>query len=293
MNAVKNRFYLPGVAGMVALVALLGAANPFQSDALQQEGVLALEAGDPRKALALFEQAMNRTTDPAWVAYHQATACYRLAMNHPEERAARLAEAVRLYRCCLEPDDPRRSRALVGLGTCLLLQAEDTAQIREALRLLDQAVKAGDLDESLRADARHNRELARLRLTQMESLPSPQQDPQNKEENPENSPSTPEKDPGVKPQPKPGNATGNEKPDPRGTPTQVSPDTANKPRATDQGPPPGKGTLPPIPDRSEPAPLQPEEAARHVETAASRILHEQQQFRAGKVRPTIPGLRDW
>jgi hypothetical protein len=62
---------------------------------------------------------------------------------------------------------------------------------------------------------------------------------------------------------------------------------------SDERPPGGQGTLPPVPDRADPAPLSPQDAAAHLEQANRRILEERQTYRRGNVRPPAATVRDW
>jgi hypothetical protein len=126
--------------------------------------------------VALYEQAGERSTEPGLVAFNQAGACYQLALASPEQRGVRLAAADKLYRCCLEAGDPRRPRALFGLGNCLLQQAGplDRSALTQAGDCFQRCAQEA-ADEELRGDARNNLELARLRLAQ---APPPGANPQ-------------------------------------------------------------------------------------------------------------------
>jgi hypothetical protein len=48
-----------------------------------------------------------------------------------------------------------------------------------------------------------------------------------------------------------------------------------------------------VPDRADPAPLSPQDAAAHLEIATRRIWEERQAHRRGNVRPPAPTVRDW
>jgi hypothetical protein len=282
----------PGLLRALTAALVLVAAGRRDPQTLLDEANQALARGDLAAAVALYEQASERGTEPGLIAFNQATACYRLALAAgPEQRGLRLAEAEKLFRCSLESGDPRRPRALFGLGNCLLQQDGplDRAALTRAIDCFQHCAEEAQ-DDALRGDARNNLELARLRLAQALPPGSNPQDENNRGTDPENK--NPQTDRQGSTQPQLG-TTGDDKPDPRSSATAARPEAGQAPKPADGPPPPGKGNLPPIPDRADVPPLSPHEAAEHLEQAARRILEEQKAHRLRQQRPASAGVRDW
>jgi hypothetical protein len=287
-----NAHLQTAAAALTLTAVLLVAAVPAaDAEAALRAGNDAFARGDYKAAATFYEQAEARTTEPSLVAYDLAAAKYRLALESDDDRARLLQEAERHYRCCIEPGDPRRARALYGLGNCLLLQAEgrDAAGLREAVARYDECLAEPALDADLAADARHNRERARLLALQLTPPTRPQDQPSQgddpKPPEPKKQPDRPEKNPAQQP------GAERVKPDDKGKPAQA--DQGDKPIETDALPPPGEGKLPPVPDRADLPPLSPEDAASHLELAAKRILEEAKAHRRAGVRPPPAGVKDW
>lgn len=286
------------LASPLVLVALLTAADSpardADTEAQLRAGNEALRQGDYARAVSLYEQAEARATDPGLVAFNLATARYHLALSG-EGTPQTLAEAEQAYRCCVAPDDPRRARALYGLGNCLLLRAgggttPDAAGLRAAVGCYEQCLRETKADGSLAADARYNVERARLLLAQVatdERSDDSSAGNESKEPEPEGSDQRPPKLEG------PGDAGKEGTPDSRSGAVPAKPEPGSQPIPTDTAPAPGAGNLPPIPDSSEPAPLSAQDAAEHLELAAARILEERQAHRRARARPTGSGVRAW
>src|SRR5258708_5871173 len=111
--------WLPVVSLLATALLALGASPRGQPDmeSLLRQGNAAFARGDYAEAARLYEEAETRATDPGLVAFNLASAKYHLAVTG-EGGATALSEAERLYRCCLARTDPRRPRALYGLGNC-------------------------------------------------------------------------------------------------------------------------------------------------------------------------------
>jgi hypothetical protein len=200
-------------------------------------------------------------------------------------------EAEQAYRCCVGPGNPRRAAALYGLGNCLLLKAgdRDAATLKAAIECYDRCLREAKPGEALAADVRYNRERARLALQQLLAQSGrPKEDRPSGED--DNNPERPDRQPQQNP-------NGDLGPDGQGGtqagPAMVKPGPGQNPVQTDERPPGGQGTLPPVPDRADPAPLSPQDAAAHLEQATRRILEERQAHRRGNVRPPAPTVRDW
>jgi tetratricopeptide (TPR) repeat protein len=279
-----------GKAWPGALVAalLVAAAPARDGEALLREAAAAFERGDYASAVNLYEQAEVRTTDPGLVAFDLATAKYRLALAGEGGRTALLQQAEQLYRCCLERDDPRRVRALLGVGNCRLLLRDGKEGLQAAAECYEQCLKVAGPDSDLATDARHNLELARLLLLQ-----APAGNPSDNKP-PEGDPSTPrppDKPPAHQPQPAPALEPGAGKTKPEaGKPTK--PEEGPAPTSTGDTSP-GSGNLRSIPDRADAPPLSPQEAGEHLEQATERIVTERRAHRQRSARTPPPNVRDW
>jgi hypothetical protein len=266
---------------------LAAAAPPRDVEALLREADLAYAGHDYARAADLYEQAEDRATDPGLVALNRAAAKYRLAQAGGG--ADDLLEAEQLYRCCTSTGDPRRPRALYGLGNCLLLKSgdRDLAAVRSAIACFEQCLADPAIDEPLAGHARHNLERARLLVLQIQSSK------RNADEPPPGGDTPPETHPPDRPPDAPDPTRGmGDRPDPNAGPGARKPEPGRAPQGTDETSP-GKGNLPPIADQSDPAPLPPKEAAEHLEQAARRISEERMQHRQRSARPPAPGVRDW
>ncbi len=276
------------VLGLTLSLSLLGAASTPDPEALLREGNAAFVRGDFARAAALYEKAEVRATDPGLVAFNLAAAKYRVAEADGSPQA--LLEAEQAYRCCTEPGNPRRAAALYGLGNCLLLKAgdRDAATLKAAIECYDRCLREASPDAALTADARYNRERARLALQQLLAQSGrPKEDrPSGEDDNPERPDRQPQQNP-----------NGDLGPDGQGGtqagPAMLKPGPGQSPVQSDERPPGGQGTLPPVPDRADPAPLSPQDAAAHLEQATRRVLEERQAHRRGNVRPPAPTVRDW
>jgi Ca-activated chloride channel homolog len=283
----------PGFACLFLGAALaLGAATaPGPGpEALLREGNAAFQRGDHAGAIALYEQAEARATNPGLVAFNLASAKYHLALSQ-DSPSPLLREAEQLYRCCLGADDPRRPRAWYGLGNCLL-RRETAEDLRAAIACYEHCLGDRDSDQRLRKDAAYNRQRARLQLAQLQVQAGSTEEPPGEESN--NTPKRlPDKQPGTTETPGAGDGSEGARPDERTgtTPAKVGP--GEQPIQTDAPPAPGAGSLPPVPDQANLSPLAREDAVEHLKRAAQRILEEGQTHRASKGRKTAAGVRDW
>jgi hypothetical protein len=284
----------PFAITLALLALLLAAASPGGTDpaALLREGDAAFARGDHARAADLYEQAEVRATDPERVAFRLASARYQLALAEGSPASPSLREAEQLFRCCLGPASPWRAQALLGLGNCLVLKAgdRDADVLRAAVRCYEQCLQDPSGDEVLAADARHNRERARLLLLQVRARRSPREKPAGEES--DSNPRPPERP--AAPTPNPVGEPGTERgADPNAPAVPVKPEPGQTPVPANEPPPPGPGNLPPVPDQAEPAPLSPADAAAHLEQATRRIVGEGQAHRRERARPSSPGVRDW
>jgi tetratricopeptide (TPR) repeat protein len=276
-------------APLLALLAVtLIGATPEHADpaALLDEADAAFARGDYALAEQLYGRAEPRAPDPTRVTLALAAAKYRLALAEPGRSAALLAEADELFRSCLDPAEPRRAEALLGLGNCLLREAGS----RDARAAWSAAGRFAEAEHCAGAAAladtpRYNLQRARLLARQIPTaVPEKPDKPPN--DDPEHERKPPESPPDQRDGSEPGEgkkgSAGVAKANPGQTP---SPDESRSP---------GEGNeLPPVPDRDDQPPLTPREAHEHLEQAARRIMDEGRHHRRDSARTPAPGVRDW
>jgi hypothetical protein len=273
---------------VLVLPALLAAQilSPPEVEALVRQGNTAFGKGDYATAITFYERAQKRATDPGLVAFNLATAYYQ------EARAGRspaLAQAEVAYRSCLGPGGSRRTRALFGLGNCLLLRGTigklDSFMLRAAIDRYGECQREAT-DPQLRADALHNQERARLLLAQTAPGTTDGPEPNHQDEGKPEEPNDPGRMTGDRsrqagqegdPDREGGTTRGDEQPGERG-------DTKRSP---------GRGALPPVPDRADAPPLSGPDAESHLQRASKRIHDDLVHHRRGRSRPPSPGVRDW
>jgi hypothetical protein len=267
---------LPCLSGFWS--ALLPVPSPLEQ---MRRGNAAYERGDYDAAAAAYAEAEKRITDPGLAAFNQAAALYQKSMYRDAEL---------LFRCCLEDaSGERRTHALYGLGNALVQQSHERGAevLRAALQVYEDCLKQPGIDSALADDARHNLELAKLLLLRAQSRSSEQ--PPNRPEEQEDRPKPQE------PREKPdlgSEQLGMGKSDARGERRRVRQDQAKDAKKSDEGSP-GAGTLPPVPDQEELAPMAREDAEEHLQRAAARILSESRAHRKQRPRPMNDIALDW
>jgi Ca-activated chloride channel family protein len=273
-------------------VALLGAGPAGEAVDLVRQGNAAYDRQDYAAAVDFYTAAEERITDPGFVAFNKAAALYRLA-GLPESgsrRAGLYREAELHYRRCLEDaEGRRRAEALYGLGNSLVQQGRGAQAYREAVRAYDQCLAEPDLAPELAEDARHNLELAKLLLLQAKASKKDQDESadENNDEPKKKPPQRPDStQPGATQQ-----AFGS--PSPNGEKVQAKVQAGEQPVKTNDTPPPGQGTLPPVPDKDELVPMAPEDAAAHLDRAAARVLRERREHQHVAARPPSASVKDW
>jgi hypothetical protein len=260
---------------------------------LLQEGHRARAHGDYERAATLYEQAELHCTDPAEVAFHLAGAKYHLA-EKVEGISPELVEAEQLYRCCLDPSDPHRPRALCGLGNCLLHKAgsTDEGSLRSAIACYDLCLQSAGDDEALAVATRFNREKARLLLLQF--IP-PIHDPMRERPPGEDmNPHMPRHDDSRLPMPMQANLTGADgNGDIQPTAGDTMQDQGKDAAQNNEPQQPGKGNLPPIPDQVDVPPLSPQVAVEHLELATKKVQQERQVHHRRGDEASAKGVKDW
>jgi hypothetical protein len=288
MNPTRS---LALVLPAVPLLLAAGFVARPTADDLVRLGDAAFVREDFSGAIAFYERAEERTTDPGRVAFSLATARYHLVRSE-QGSAPTLREAEQGFRCCLEGNDERRGPALLGLANCLLLRAGgedgagplDPTALREAIDTYDLCLTTPS-DADLGDAVRHNRERARLLLAQVLSHRA-DAEPGSSGEEPQ--PTPPRTEMGTQPASDP---TRNLRPDPDKKAGPAEKGAEAKP--TDLGASPGRGDLPPVPERSESINMSPGEAAAQLEQAARQVIRERLAYRRGRSRALGGGAKNW
>ncbi|MCS6865827.1 MAG: tetratricopeptide repeat protein [Gemmataceae bacterium] len=204
----KRLFLLVLVSGGVAVLVAAGplladsplvAAGPPPADSPDEwiRQANALFATDPAAADALYAAAEERTTDPGLVAFNRAAVLFH---RGDYREAERYYDRVLADAAC----PPHRSaQAWYNRGTCLLVRGGSLSVYRSAIACLENALQSPGADDPLKAKARHNLEIAKLRwieLAQQEAKsesPSPNQNvPPEENARPPSLPRTPDSEPG-------------------------------------------------------------------------------------------------
>lgn len=278
---------------LLVLVLGLTFSREPSPEQLLQEGHRAAARGDFETAAALYAKAELHSTDPAEVAFFLAGAKYQLAVKS-EGLSVELLEAEQLYRCCLDPSDPRRARALCGLGNCLLYKAgsSDEGSLRSAITCYDLCLQSAGNDEALTSAARFNREKARLLLLQF--VPPLYDSPRDRPPRDEMNPHLPRPDERRFAMPMQVNDSGAEgNVDSHSVPGDTKQEQGKEAAKNNEPPQPGKGNLPPIPDQVDVPPLAPQVAVEHLEMAARKVQQEHQSHHRRADETTAKGVKDW
>jgi len=268
----------------ILVFPLLISAGPGSLVDRVRVGNEAVRLGNLELAERHYRIAAERTTDPGLVAFNRAT----IAFAKGDYREAELG-----YLRVLEDRDalaPRRLRATFDRGVCLLHRGNDIAGLRAAIACFESALDSNPTDETFRADAQHNLELAKL-LWNIARAKRPTPPTPNEHEEP------PESEPQPKPRETP-NAT-------ETTTTQANANPTMKPNASSSSQPvdtnpkpsnqqnPGNGTLPVLADSDDAQPMSLEDTHFYLAQIRERLIRERKQNAQMRAGPERPNVRDW
>lgn len=270
----------------LALLPLLAAAAPGEGDELLRRAHEAASRGEHARAVALYEKAELRATDPGLLTFNLAAAQYQLA-RQGDARALAAAEAG--YRIAAARPGTRRAQALFGLANCLLLRGgqgvPDGLLLRQAIDLYTRCAREPGCEEQLAADARYNHGRARLLLLQV---------PPGREASPEEGAGS-EDAPGEEKDD--GKHGPGERPD---GPGAMKPGGAASERGAGDGGEkkaggPAGGGLPAqvVSDQPDGPDLPEAEAAALLKERSKRVVEDLLRHRRGMKRAAPAGARDW
>jgi tetratricopeptide (TPR) repeat protein len=274
---------------------IVAAAPPVSPDTLIRDGNAAFARMDNESAIRLYKEAEERGTDPGLIAFNKATALYHLKKYDDAETH---------YRRALDDDQiapERRVRALYNLGNCLIQEvigkelkaASNETQLttlKSAVVIYEMCLETPSDDATLREDAMHNLELAKLlwsktrRQSRAKEPPTPNEGPE-----PETEKQRPPES--VKKEPQGEEAGDPEHQDPNskngGTSNQQKQDVGVKmekkdlhePRKSDLPPPPGPGKMQVINDVGQIQEMSQEKTEDFLKKTEKRLVGERKLIR--------------
>lgn len=273
------------------LLAAAAAPHAESPDDLVRQANALFRGGDKAAADKLYATAEERTGDPGLVAFN------RGAVLFDQSKFALAADSYeRVLKDAACPDE-RAAKAWYNRGTCLLRLGGSWDTYRRAVACFEHTLDSPAADERLRADARHNIELAKLLCAKE----------REKDENKKKSPNTdvpPEEE--NRPRPRPDQQPGgtDENPGEQGADTgtapkpatgqpQQQPGTTTKPTETDQATAGNNAALEVLKDTDKVQPLSEKDARANLAETAKRIKREQQSLLRTLYGPERAAVRDW
>jgi tetratricopeptide (TPR) repeat protein len=274
-----------------ACLILLIAAAP-RADASPEELIrLANSAflrGDTDAADRLYEAAEEKTTDPGLVAFNRAAVLFQ--MGEFREAESLYARVLGDKSC---PAD-RAAKALYNRGTCLLRQGGSAAMYRWAITYLEQCLESAAADEPLKADARHNLELAKILWNESRKTASKPESPNDNPPPEESQNNPPPKTPGNDQQPgNPETGDGNTGSTSTKPVTQQNAVPTAGPNANSTQTPGNATNLQQLQNSDTPQPLTPEETREYLKRTAERLKKDRQNLRNSIYGPERFGHNDY
>lgn len=278
---------LIALPGLVLLVAAAPNNEATPEELIRQANASFLR-GDIDDADRLYAAAEEKTTDPGLVAFNRAAVLFQQG----EYRNAELHYARVLDDAACPVD--RAARAWYNRGTCLLRRGVSAAVYRSAIACLERCLESTAADEPLKADARHNLELAKIlwndarKATSKPDTPNENPPPEDPQNNPPPKPSGSDEQPGAPETGDGSNSGTNPKPV-----TQQSMMPSNGAKNNPTANPGNAPNLQPLQDSNIPQPLSPEDTREHLRRTAERIKKDKQNLRNTLYGPERPGLLDY
>jgi len=269
---------------LLAVICLLLLAADVPDDLIRRANAAFL-AGDVVAADALYAAAEERSGDPGLVAFNRATILFRRG----EFRDAELHYTRTLEDRACPPD--RAARAWFNRGTCLVRRGGEAGVYRSAVACFERCLDAPAGDAALKADARHNLELAKLLWADVNRKAAKPETPNAPA--PEEKPDPPPKKGGSEPDAKaPDNDT--KKTDPKKSQPTPQPQQIPKAGPTDgNAQVPGSNNLPVLPDADPVQPLSPADTRAYLKLAEERLRRERQGLRRTLAGKDPTDVWDW
>jgi tetratricopeptide (TPR) repeat protein len=276
----------------VSLCFLMAAAQPRESapEELIRQANAAFMRGDGEDADKYYAAAEERTADPGLVAFNRAAVLFQ----QDRFRDAEVHYARVLDDAACPPE--RAAKAWYNRGTCLLRRGGSAAVYRSSIACFEHCLDSEAADEPLKADARHNLELAKTLWNEARRKDSKPDRP-NDNPPPEDirNDTTPPKVGGTEQQP--GTTDSGDGSNGQQTTRPIAQqNTTTNPapnQNTPQGPAPGTTPAPKLEDRNTVQPLSPEDTRKHLRETAIRLKKEQHALLEALYGPIQAGVRDW
>ena len=282
---------------LAALVALLAAAPPQTDtpDELIRRANGLFRAGDPDAVEAadkLYAAAEERAADPGLVAFNRAAVHFERGQFPQAEKQY---DRVLGDTAC---PAGRAAKAWYNRGTCLLRRGGSMGVYRSAVACFENTLDSPAADDPLKADARHNLELAKLLWNEeRKKAAKPEEESPNKKPPPEEDkqprPEPDRKDGGLEPNPgdetRPGDPTHKVGPQPQ----QVPQPNAIKPTPADPQVAGNNANLQAPKDEDEVQKLTPEDARAYMKETSKRRKRELHSMLETLYGPDRAGVRDW
>ncbi len=288
----RRRTWLPFLLFSCSVFALTAAAPPDASpDELIRRANAAFLRGDRDDASDLYVAAEERTADPGLVAFNRATVLFQKELYGEAEK-----HYIRAIEDAACPPD-RAAKAWYNRGTCLLRRGNGSSAVyRSAIACFERCLDSDAADEPLKADVRHNLELAKVlwnEARKAEKKPNnpnedlPREDPRND--------TPPPKSLGTDSQggdPEQG-LDGNSGSQVQKHIAQQAPGAGVKPNSPQAQTPAPAAHLQPLQDESKVQPLSPEDTREYLRRTAERLKRDQQNMRKTLYGQERIGTRDW
>ncbi len=289
----QHLFRSPILPFALFVLPFLSAATPpgtESTDDLIRQANAAFLHGDLDTADPLYATAEERTGDPGLVAFNRAAVLFQRG----EFWAAEVHYARTLDDRACPPE--RAARAWYNRGTCLLRRGGEAGVYRSAATCLERCLDLNPTDESLKADARHNLEIAKILWSEANRKATKPETPNS--QSPEDQPDPPQPPPGADSQEPNGNDPGDGTTGPNGSrpARQQSRAPAGAPGSPKETATPSAGNntgLQVLPDSDKPKPMSPEQSREDLRRAEERFRRERQMRARDLYGPERPGLSDW
>jgi hypothetical protein len=282
---------LPRVAIFFAPLAVFAVAAaplaPESPEGLVRRANAAFRAGDAEAADSLYGAAEERAGDPGLVAFNRAAVLFERGQFRDAERHYDrvLADAA----CPPE----RAAKAWYNRGTCLLKRGGSMAVYRSAVACFENTLDSPAADEPLKADARHNLELAKLLWLEEAKKEQKKEPPSPNDSTPPEEQKRPQE-----PEPKPGtqDANPNDKngsTSPKAGSQPVPQPEGTKPSPSEQNVAGNNPNLPVPKDEDAVQQLSPEDARAYLKETSKRRKRELRAMLDTLYGPERTDVRDW
>jgi len=279
-------FLLP-VAVCLALLAAVPPAAESPDDLIRRAND-AFRVGDTETADKLYALAEELTADPGLVSFNRGAVLF----ERKNYRGAELYYTRVLDDAECPPE--RAAKAWYNRGTCLLRREGSMSVYRSAIACFEHTLDSPAADEPLKADARHNLELAKLLWNEARKKEADKKSPNEpppEEQKPEHKPQLPEHQPGGTDSQMGNDSIGGMKS--AGLRPQQIPNGGTKPTPADKTVAANNANLEVLKDINEVQHLSPEDTREYLKELDKRLKREQRAMLRSLYGPERRELPDW